>query len=88
MHNYCRVGIDIGGTGVKGVAITEQGKSLTSFDIPTSNFDDNPIENLVNQVKKIIDTDYPLFSIGIGASGPVNLKTRLINNPDTLPSFT
>ena len=50
MHNYCRVGIDIGGTGVKGVAINEQGKSLTSFDIPTSNFDDNPIENLVNHV--------------------------------------
>ena len=44
MHNYCRVGIDIGGTGVKGVAITEQGKSLTSFDIPTSNFDERVTE--------------------------------------------
>jgi glucokinase len=88
MHDYCRVGIDIGGTGVKGVAITEQGKALASFDVPTSNFDDSPIEILINQVKKILDTDYPLFSIGIGASGPVNLKTFLINNQDTLPSFT
>ncbi len=88
MHNYCRVGIDIGGTGVKGVAITEHGKALASFDIPTSNFDDNPVEILINQIKKMIDSSYPLSSIGIGASGPVNLKTRLISNPDTLPRFT
>lgn len=88
MHDYCRVGIDIGGTGVKGVAISEYGKALASFDIPTSNFDDNPVEILINQIKKMIDSNYPLSSIGIGASGPVNLETRLISNPDTLPRFT
>ncbi len=82
------MGVDLGGTGVKGVAITEKSKVVASFDIPTVRFEDAPISLLIEEIEKLVFDDKVLVSIGIGASGPVNLKTNLINNADTLPQFT
>jgi glucokinase len=87
-----RVGIDIGGTGTRIVAIDHSGAVVSELDTPTLEFAhcETPqarIDLMVSKVSTVLNGSQAT-SIGIGASGPIDLRNGLINNPDTLPAFT
>jgi glucokinase len=87
-----RVGIDIGGTGTRIVAIDHLGKVVSEIDTPTVDFAhrETPqarIDLLVSKVSTVLNGS-KATSIGIGVSGPIDLRNGLIDNLDTLPAFT
>jgi len=87
-----RVGIDIGGTGTRIVAIDNLGTVVSEIDTPTLDFSrcETPTARIDLMVSKVFTVLNGLkaTSIGIGVSGPLDLRNGLIDNPDTLPGFT
>jgi len=81
------VGVDLGGTGVRVVVADEAGEAVTGSTVPTSTFDDDAVDRLTELIQDLVP-GARLLGVGIGASGPVDLTTGRINNPDTLPQFT
>ena len=86
------IGIDIGGTGTRLVVADEKHEVHQEFKVATSSFSaSSPIESVSNLaewiLKNVIDLK-SIAAIGIGSTGPVNLVTGVIDNPDTLPQFS
>lgn len=82
------VGVDIGGTGTRFLAMTPD-RSIVARSIvatPTSRSTGTASEFLIANVQQLVEP-YLLQGIGIGASGPVD-PDGTIQNPDTLPAFT
>jgi glucokinase len=82
------VGIDLGGTGTRVLVATQEGSPTGEIAVPTSDFLGDPVRRLVDVVRGLLPPRARVEGIGIGASGPVDLRTGLIANPDTLPAFT
>jgi glucokinase len=87
-----RVGIDIGGTGTRIVTIDQLGTVVSEIDTPTVDFVhcETPqarIDLMVSKVSTVLNGS-KATSIGIGVSGPMDLRSGLIYNLDTLPAFT
>jgi len=86
------IGIDIGGTGTRLVVADERHVIHQDFKITTSIFSaSTPIESASHLAgwisKSVLDLE-SINAIGIGSTGPVNLVTGVIDNPDTLPQFS
>lgn len=90
------VGIDLGGTGtrVSLVSISGGGRmpERSGLVVPTASLGPTPLEGLVSAVLEVVVAGGAALSqvrgVGIGASGPVDLRTGIVVNPDTLPTFT
>jgi len=86
-----RAGIDLGGTGVR-IVISSEGRELASLTLPTASFNSlskcERVAKLVGSIRELIPSGKKLLSLGIGASGPVNIRTGVIENEDTLPVFS
>jgi glucokinase len=83
------VGIDIGGTGTRFVALDPASYRMlaqTMHPTPAGGQPDEMLAFLRRHVEQVADGRKP-GAIGIGASGPVDLD-GVIRNPDTLPAFT
>ena len=77
------IGIDIGGTSIKGAAVNEKGKILERFSMPTEldpkGFD--TINALISLIKEFIhDNQYEqeLVGIGIGIPGVIDTKRGIV----------
>ena len=81
-------GVDLGGTGARAVIVDEHGQALAGATVPTDSFGTQGVQRLADLVSGLVDGLGPLAGIGVGASGPVDLTTGRIHNPDTLPQFT
>ncbi|WP_022891344.1 ROK family protein [Agromyces subbeticus] len=82
-----RIGIDLGGTGTRFVALDGEAVAASaSFATPSEADATAVVAFLVEQVRAVA-SDRPIAYIGIGASGPVD-AAGMIRNPDTLPAFT
>jgi glucokinase len=81
-------GVDLGGTGTRAVIVDGEGQSLAGVTVPTDSFKADAVELLADLVLSLVDDVNLLAGVGIGASGPVDLTTGQIHNPDTLPQFT
>ena len=81
-------GVDLGGTGTRAVVVDEEGDAVAGVTVPTASFDGEGLERLASLIRGLVPGDRVLAGIGIGASGPVDLATGEIRNPDTLPQFT
>lgn len=81
-------GVDLGGTGTRAVIVDEEGNALAGATVPTDSFTADAVDRLGDLVMSLVDDVNPLAGVGIGASGPVDLTTGQIHNPDTLPQFT
>lgn len=81
-------GLDLGGTGTRAVIVDDEGRALNGATVPTDSFGPDAVVNLASLVCGLVDDTQRLAGIGIGASGPVDLATGQIHNPDTLPQFT
>ena len=82
------IGIDLGGTGTRFVAVNHAGAVLARSARPTPKRIDHAaaVEFLVRNVSRIA-ASARIARIGIGASGPVSAGGT-IHNPDTLPAFS
>jgi glucokinase len=68
--------------------VNDAGVGLAGATVPTGSFDDHAVEGLAEMIRGLVTEHGQLMGVGIGASGPVDLKTGEIHNPDTLPQFT
>ena len=83
-----RIGIDLGGTGTRFVAVDESGAVVarSAFATPTGIAPDAARSFLVEQARAVA-SGRPIAALGIGASGPVD-TAGVIRNRATLPAFT
>ncbi|WP_458316684.1 ROK family protein [Mycolicibacterium brisbanense] len=82
------LGVDLGGTGTRVVAIDDDGRVLTEITTPTAR-DVRGGEAVAALVATLsgVAAGAPIGGVGIGASGPVD-PTGVIRNPATLPAYT
>jgi glucokinase len=86
------IGIDIGGTGTRLVVTDENHQVLQESKVLTSSFSAHSAAesiSLLNQwiVDNVLDLE-TIEAVGIGSTGPVNLISGVLDNPDTLPQFS
>ena len=90
MPNF--IGLDIGGTGIRLVVANEEHEVIQESKIATSSFAAVSNEDSISLLGAWITKNVPdlkdIEAIGIGSTGPVNLVTGVIDNPDTLPQFS
>ncbi|MFE5838564.1 ROK family protein [Arthrobacter sp. NPDC056493] len=83
-----RVGMDIGGTGTRFVAMDAEQKVFARLAVPTpGEFTSGSAADFLAGQISLLAPGRPITAIGIGASGPVDPE-GIIRNPDTLPGFT
>ena len=84
-------GIDIGGTGTR-IMLLAGPQEVASETIPTAWFATLPAWQragaLAEKVRQLVPAGQRLVSLGIGASGPVNMQNETIENEDTLACFS
>lgn len=81
------VGVDLGGTGTRIAVVDDQGNQLGGETISTLAFGSDPITSLAGLIQRCVPPEHTLVGVGVGASGPVDMDTGVIHNPDTLPQF-
>ncbi|QCR38234.1 ROK family protein [Nissabacter sp. SGAir0207] len=86
-----RAGIDLGGTCSR-IVLMENQQELAALVMPTALFTTIPRQRrstyLAQQIRGLLPAGKPLIGVGIGASGPVNNQTGIIENDDTLACFS
>lgn len=86
-----RAGIDMGGTGTR-LILLEGLREAAAVTLPTAYFAALPqtqrAPELAAQLNNLCPADAAIESLGIGASGPVNHHTGIIENDDTLACFS
>jgi glucokinase len=82
------IGVDLGGTGTRIVAVGANGSILAEEIRPTPNGvpPEKAFAELVEAIRGLAGPAR-IIGVGIGASGPVD-RDGIIRNPDTLPSFS
>ena len=86
------IGLDIGGTGTRLVVTNGRHEVLKEAKIATASFSASSPELSIKLLYSWIQESTKgmtfIESVGIGSTGPVNLVTGVIANPDTLPQFS
>lgn len=86
-----RAGIDMGGTGTRIILLSGE-KEVASETIPTAWFAALPqalrAKAVIDKICRLLPAGSHIRSVGIGASGPVNNSTGIIENNDTLACFS
>lgn len=83
-----RLGLDLGGTGCRAVAVANDGTVLASETRPTpAELDRSAAVEFVLALLEALAQPEPPVSAGIGASGPID-NAGVIRNPDTLAAFS
>jgi glucokinase len=87
------IGVDIGGTGTRIAIVTHPDGTLDARrSIATAQIGARggraAVADLAEAIRHLQAAQQPITSIGIGASGPVDPSTGIIDNPHTLPWFT
>jgi fructokinase len=82
-----KLGIDLGGTKIEGVALDADGKELTRERIPTEQ--EQGYEHILDNIKSVYerlvaDIDGAEHTFGIGTPGAMSIKTGLLKNSNTV----
>ena len=81
-------GVDLGGTGTRMVLADGTGESIAGRTVPTESLAASGTDGLADLIGSLVPEQGTLMGVGVGASGPVDLRTGLIHNADTLPAFS
>lgn len=87
------IGVDIGGTSIKGAAVKENGQVLKTFSFPVHRDDsaEITINNLIKELKRFIPTlnefNEDIIGIGIGCAGAINSKKGTVDYSNNLRWF-
>jgi len=83
------IGIDVGGTNIKGVLLNSDKEAVTKFKIPTKSRTNKKI--ILNQIFECIDLLKSrvdkVRTIGVGVASPVDFKKQKILNPPNVPGL-
>ncbi len=79
-----RIGIDLGGTKIEGIALDDTGEELTRkrVDAPQGNYQ-NTLNAIVNLISDIESSTKNKGSIGIGIPGTISPQTGLVKNANS-----
>ena len=86
------IGVDIGGSSIKGGTINEKGEVLDEFIVPISRLDKPEITfaNLADQINEFIQNhhyDEPISGLGLGVPGLINKDTGVVASSPNMPSW-
>lgn len=86
------IGIDVGGTSIKGAAVTSEGKIYETFSMPVDKnlSGEETIKKLANLTKKYIEEhDFlePITGVGMGIPGSMNIETGVVTYNNNLGWF-
>lgn len=65
------IGIDLGGTGIKGGVVNELGEILEMKSVPTSNVNIEVLENIKNIIQELM-VEYEISGVGLGSPGSID----------------
>lgn len=85
--NFMTIGIDIGGTNIKGVLMDNNKKIINKFRVSTKSRTNKKI--LLDQIFECITSlkSKSIKRIGIGVAGPIDFKKQKILNPPNIPAL-
>jgi fructokinase len=79
-----RIGIDLGGTKIEGIALDDNGKELFCERVATPQYDyDATVSQVVNLVNKIEQQTNHNGSVGVGIPGAISPATGLVKNANS-----
>jgi glucokinase len=85
------VGLDLGGTATR-VVVRHGDLTVATATFTTSDFGTGSPTDRVQKLWAVVSNEIPtgrtVASIGIAASGPMDIRTGIIDNEDTLPWFS
>ncbi|MGM0421880.1 MAG: ROK family protein, partial [Pseudomonadota bacterium] len=79
-----RIGIDVGGTKIESIALSDQGEELFRKRVPTPRERYEDIVNAIHQL--VVETEATVGqsgSVGVGIPGAISKQTRLVKNANT-----
>lgn len=84
------IGIDLGGTNVKGGLVDSEKGIIRSFSIPTDAHKGK--DHVINQVAKVIlmaaeDAEETPIGVGIGSPGVISFDRTTVSNPPNFPGW-
>lgn len=80
------IGVDLGGTGTRVVALNSDGAVVGQETVPTAASAHDALDALSSRIETVAEA-FRLDGIGIGASGPID-REGIIHNDDTLPAYS
>lgn len=86
------LGIDVGGTSIKGAAIKDNGEVLDCFQMPTDKLASpektfGDLSNLINDFIKTHCYEEKISGIGMGVPGLINKKTGIVASSPNMPKW-
>lgn len=84
------IGIDLGGTNIKGALVDSKKGILKSFSVPTeaSKGKDHVIENVAKLIQMASDqADERPLAVGIGSPGVISFDRTTVSNPPNFPGW-
>jgi glucokinase len=90
VYTMVTIGIDLGGTNIKGALVDSDEGLLHNFSIPTEaeKGKDHVIERIavaINMAAREADTD--IFGVGIGSPGIISYDRTTVSNPPNFPGW-
>lgn len=67
------IGIDLGGTGIKGGLVNEQGEIIKELSVPTAKDNEAVLENIKDVIASL-KSDVKIEGIGVGSPGSIDFK--------------
>jgi fructokinase len=79
-----RIGIDVGGTKIEGIALADEGTELARFRVPTPRDDyEATVTAIVELVSRLEATSGARGTVGVGIPGTVSPATGLVKNANS-----
>ncbi len=83
----CRLGMDLGGTKIEGIALDEHGKELLRKRVPTEK--EKGYDHILDNIRRLYETladgiHRRPHTFGIGTPGALSLRTGLLKNSNTV----
>ncbi|MDO8512946.1 MAG: ROK family protein [bacterium] len=80
------LGLDLGGTQIRGGIVDDDGNIVLEKAIPTKLSTSSIVDRLFDLIRELI-SEYQVKAIGIGVPGPIDFGAGLILNPPNLPEL-
>lgn len=80
-----RIGVDLGGTKIEGIALSADGTELGRLRVPTPRGDyEGTVQAIVDVVKSLEGKTHRVASVGVGIPGTVVARTGLVKNANSI----